>query len=233
MKHYFLVGILLFFMTSCRTSNYSSLDVNSDVNYDSLGVSQREVQRPLNRGLVIIDPGHGGEDRGTKSRTGPPISEKSMNLVTAKFLAEALHNRGFRTLLTRHDDTFIPLVERAEFANERRPLLFVSIHFNAASSTEAQGIEVFYFKPKESTQRTQASKKLATAILASLIAETGAPSRGVKQGDYAVIRETKMPAVLVEGGFLTNEEELQKLKHPQYLKKIAEGIAKGIHYYAL
>jgi len=182
--------------------------------------------------LIIIDPGHGGEDQGTKSLVKPVYTEKNLNLKTAKFLSDFLENNGFQTLLTRTDDTFVPLKERATFANERRPLLFVSIHFNAAPSTEAKGVEVFYFKSEENKNRTKASQALAGYILGDVLGITKAPSRGVKHGNYAVIRETDMPAVLVEGGFLTNKEDLQKLKDPAYLKMVAKGIADGIDKWA-
>lgn len=184
------------------------------------------------RGLIVIDPGHGGEDQGTKSLIKPIYAEKNLNLRTAKMLSLFLENVGFKTILTRTDDTFVPLKERATFANERRPLLFVSVHFNAAPSTEAKGVEIFYFKSEENKNRTKASRSLANYILGDVLEITKAPSRGVKHGNYAVIRETDMPAVLVEGGFLSNSEDLQKLKDPAYLKLIAKGIADGIDKWA-
>lgn len=183
---------------------------------------------PAARGLIVIDPGHGGEDQGTKSLLKPIYTEKNLNLKTARFLANFLEKEGFQTVFTRNDDTFIPLKDRATFANVRRPLLFVSVHFNAAASKDAKGIEVFYFKSDEEKERTKASRALAGFILVEVLESTNAESRGVKHGNYAVIRETNMPAVLVEGGFLTNSEDLEKLKDPAYLKQIARGIASGI-----
>ena len=185
------------------------------------------------KGLIIIDPGHGGEDQGTKSLIKPIYLEKHLNLMTAKFLVAYLEQMGYRTLMTRIDDTFIPLKARAEFANERHARLFVSVHYNAAPSSEAKGIEVFYYPSDKNLERTKASKSLAAAILRHVLTLTHAPSRGVKAGDFAVIRETQMPAVLVEGGFLTNTQEFQQLKDPAYLKKVAWGIAQGIHQYVL
>lgn len=215
----YLVFVVLLLLAACSPSRYPDYP---DIYYPPVKSS---------RGLIIVDPGHGGEDLGTKSLKPPILPEKNMNLVTARYLAQALEAKGFHVLLTRHDDTFIPLKERAEFANERRPLLFVSVHYNAAPNKSAKGIEVFYYKTDPKNPRSQASKVLAEMILASLITGTEAPSRGVKHGNFAVIRETQMPAVLVEGGFLTNEEELQKLKNPGYLKRIADLIADGIDRY--
>lgn len=192
-----------------------------------------ESLKKQGRGLIVIDPGHGGEDHGTKSLLKPIYLEKYLNLTTAKFLATYLEQMGYQTLLTRKDDTFIPLKARAEFANERSPLLFVSVHYNAAPSASAHGIEIFYFKADKDKGRAEASRKLAAAILQELLGTTHASSRGVKPGNFAVIRETHMPAVLIEGGFLSNTTELEHLKDPAYLKKIAWGVAQGIHKYVL
>lgn len=185
----------------------------------------------LQKGLVVLDPGHGGKDVGTQSISKPRCQEKGLNLVTARQVRNFLQKLGYRVLMTRNDDTFVSLEKRAELANEWKPRVFVSIHYNAAPSAEAEGIEVFYYLSKEDKSRTLQSKKMAQAVLKQVIGETDAKSRGVKNGNYAVIRETKMPAILVEGGFVTNTDELKKLKDPTYIKKLAWGIAKGIDEY--
>lgn len=181
--------------------------------------------------LIMIDPGHGGDDAGTCSTSLPRYQEKSLTLSTSKFLRDYLRQMGYRSLLTRSDDTFISLSKRADIANENATALFVSMHFNSAPSPEAHGIEVFYFQSDTDKSRTKSSKELAAMILDEVIQNTQAKSRGVKNGNFAVIRETKMPAILIEGGFLTNEAEMQKIKDPQYIKRIAWGIAKGVDHY--
>lgn len=178
--------------------------------------------------LIVIDPGHGGHDVGTQSISNPRYQEKSLNLATAQFVKAFLIQRGYQVFMTRENDTFISLAKRAEMANEKKPSLFVSIHYNSAPSAAAKGVEVYFYQSKENKARTLKSKQLAQTILKQIVAFTKAKSRGVKQGNYAVIRETNMPAVLVEGGFVTNEEELQNLKDPVYLKKLAWGIVRGI-----
>ncbi|MCE2983950.1 MAG: N-acetylmuramoyl-L-alanine amidase [Parachlamydia sp.] len=195
------------------------------------GMSKTAPPLLMPKSLIVVDPGHGGQDTGTQSVSKPRYLEKSFNLVTAQFVATYLKQLGYRVLMTRETDTFISLEKRAEMANEQKPALFVSIHYNSAPSAEAQGIEVFYYHSKEDKVRNQKSKKLAQMVLKNVLGETSAKSRGVKHGNYAVIRETNMPAVLIEGGFLTNEAELLKLKDPGYLKKIAWGIVKGIEEY--
>ncbi|MBA2726959.1 MAG: N-acetylmuramoyl-L-alanine amidase [Parachlamydiaceae bacterium] len=183
---------------------------------------------PISKKLIVIDAGHGGEDFGTQSPFKPVIKEKNLNLVAANFLQGYLQQMGFMTAMTRKDDTFVSLDGRAEFANELKPALFVSVHFNSAPAVKAEGVEVFYYRSEQDKGRSAASKALAENILNRIIINTDANSRGVKHGDLAVIRKTNMPAVLVEGGFLTNESEYQKLKDSAYVKRLMWGIAQGI-----
>jgi N-acetylmuramoyl-L-alanine amidase len=185
----------------------------------------------IKRPLIVIDAGHGGDDFGTRSASKPKYHEKSLNLTTAITLNDFMRKLGYETVLTRSKDEFIALQKRADFANDREADLFVSVHYNSAPAKQAEGIEIFYYKSDENKARTSESKKLANAILDKVIKTTGAKSRGVKQENFAVIRETKMPAVLIEGGFLTNVDEMEKIKDPAYVKSLAWGIAQGIQAY--
>lgn len=180
---------------------------------------------------IVLDPGHGGEDRGAKSTTKPVLLEKNLNLTTARFVQTYLSQMGFQAVLTRSSDRFLTLKQRSDFANASTCDLFVSIHYNSAPNPEAHGIEVFYYQPREDNERMTASKGLAAAILERVIDNTGAKSRKVKPGNLAVIRETTMPAVLIECGFLTNEAETQKMRDESYLRRLAWGIAQGIQTY--
>lgn len=181
--------------------------------------------------LIVIDPGHGGEDFGTHSLGTPKYQEKYLNLSTAQLVKSYLQQFGYKVVMTRNDDTFIPLDQRALFANDLKPALFVSVHYNSAPSREAEGIEVFFYRSEEDKSRTAKSKKLAQSILDKTIKNTNAKSRGVKHGNYAVLRETNIPAALIEGGFLTSEAEMERIKDANYLKSIALGIAQGIQEY--
>ena len=181
--------------------------------------------------FIVIDPGHGGEDFGCHSETKPKYQEKHLNLSTAQLLQGFLAKKGYKTIMTRSDDTFITLDRRAEFANELKPTLFVSVHFNSAPSTEAEGVEVYYYRSEDDKERTRESRLLAKTILDKVLDNTEAKSRGIKHGNFAVIRKTEMPAILIEGGFLTNANEMQRIKDPAYLKKIAWGISQGITAY--
>lgn len=189
--------------------------------------------KPAKKTVIMIDPGHGGADFGTHSITPPRYQEKYLNLATSYMVQDFLHQFGYKTTMTRHKDIFISLEDRAKMANAENPTLFVSVHYNAAPSTQADGVEVYYYRSKEDKERSASSKQLADMVLSKIIFKTGAKSRGVKHGDFAVIRETNMTAILVEGGFLTNEGEMENLKDPMYLKKVAWGIAEGIHQYLI
>lgn len=193
----------------------------------------KAIKPPLTRQniLIVVDPGHGDHDKGAQSISKPRYLEKSLNLITAKFVRDYLQQLGYLVLMTRETDKFVTLEGRAEMANGCNPALFVSIHYNSAPSAEACGVEVFYYQSAAQKERMVKSKRLASQVLKNILAQTGAKSRGVKAGNFLVIRETTMPAILVEGGFLTNEEELQKLKDPAYLKQLAWGVAKGVDDY--
>ena len=131
---------------------------------------------------IIIDPGHGGMDRGARANS-PFCEEKRICLQTARLVKKYLDQLGYRVIMTRITDVFVPLSRRVEVAEQANASLFVSIHYNASRSPNAEGIEVFYCDSKEKKQRTTASKKLADSILARLIRRTSAVSRGVKKGN--------------------------------------------------
>lgn len=177
--------------------------------------------------LIVIDPGHGGTDEGTKVNT---FMEKKLALTTAMLLKKHIEELGYRVIMTRSRDVYLPLQRRVSIANKAKGSLFVSVHFNSAPSPEAKGIEIFYFDSRE-LWRTKASRRLASCILQRVIGQTDATSRGIKQGNFHVIRETDMPAVLVEGGFMSNREERAKLRDKDYLDRLAIGIAQGIDRY--
>ena len=179
---------------------------------------------------IVIDAGHGGADLGTQGRK-PYCEEKKMTLQTARLLKNYLTQLGYRPLLTRSIDTTLTLERRVEIANKANADLFVSVHFNSARTPNAKGIEIFFFDSKENRKRANASRNLAQSILTRLVRRTKAASRGVKKGNFYVLRQTEMPAVIVEGGFLSNPQELLFLKDPAYLEQIARGIADGIDAY--
>jgi N-acetylmuramoyl-L-alanine amidase len=194
---------------------------------------EKPIASALNSGTgatVVIDAGHGGNDQGAKANN-PYCEEKRICLQTARLLKKYLDQLGYHVIMTRNTDAFIPLHRRVEIAKQSDAAIFVSVHFNSSRIPTASGIEIFFYDSKEEKRRAVASKKLADSILTRLLRRTRAHSRGVKKGNLYVLRETSMPAVLIEGGFISNPEERANLKSLDYQNKIARGVADGIDYY--
>lgn len=183
-----------------------------------------------NAPTIAIDVGHGGTDRGARAHN-PYCEEKKLCLLTARLVRQYLDQLGYHVVMTRNTDQFLPLSKRVEIATQANANIFVSIHFNSSRSSEANGIEVFFFDSKEHRAKANASKKLADSVLKRVIDQTSAKSRGVKKGNFYVIRETSMPAILVEGGFISNAAERGLLKSRDYQEKIARGVADGVDQY--
>jgi N-acetylmuramoyl-L-alanine amidase len=177
---------------------------------------------------IAIDAGHGPQTPGKRSPDGS-LREYQYNSAVARYLAdELLHGYEDVEILMTHDDSRdVPLKERTDKANAWQADLFVSIHANAAGDgaawNHAQGIETFVH-----ATNPPAAAALANAVQRQLIRATGRPDRGVKTANFHVLRETKMTAILVECGFMTNREECELLKSDGYRRKCAEAIAAGI-----
>ncbi|MDF1860683.1 MAG: N-acetylmuramoyl-L-alanine amidase [Verrucomicrobiales bacterium] len=169
---------------------------------------------------VIIDPGHGGRDLGASDSY---VYEKHINLDVSRRLERALQEAGFKTVMTRTRDEFLALSERSSKANRYRNAVFVSVHFNSAYRTAALGIETFY--------RTSDGEKFARLVQNELIKNIGATDRGIKTANFSVLRHTKHPSILVEGGFISNKGERSAMLDPQYRQVVADSIARGILQY--
>lgn len=176
--------------------------------------------------LVVIDPGHGGEDDGC-SREG--VLEKEVNLQLALLLSEKLQALGYCTMLTREDnETSLTLEERVKLAEECGGDIYVSIHQNACEEKEASvaGIETWYCGSAED------SKRLAQLVHKGAISGSGAQDRELWESEELyVIREASMPSCLVETAFLSNKEERERICDAAYQEKLAEGMAQGIELY--
>ncbi|HEX8373355.1 MAG TPA: N-acetylmuramoyl-L-alanine amidase [Chthoniobacterales bacterium] len=166
---------------------------------------------------VIIDPGHGGQDRG--GVPGQYVLEKVMCLDVSKRVEQKLRSARMRTYMTRTNDVFIPLGARVAAANGRSRSIFVSIHFNSAANRDARGVETYFYSSK--------SYLLAVAIQRRLI-PIAAENRGIKRRGFYVLRNCRVPAVLVECGFLTNREDARLALSASYRDRLATQIAQGI-----
>lgn len=173
--------------------------------------------------LIVIDAGHGGAATGA-AYSG--VQEKTLNLAIARKLQSILTALGYNTVMTRDADVDVGLYDRAAIANEAGADIFVSIHCNAAeNSPNFQGLYVYHYPG------SAAGESLAQAIQTPACAFTGAVDRDIDCANFVVLRESDMPAVLVETGFMTCAEELSRLTDDAYQTRVAQGLAQGIVRY--
>ena len=187
--------------------------------------------------LVVLDPGHGGQDSGTIKNN---LAEKDLTLDVALRVNRLLQLQGINILFTRVDDRYVSLADRAALANAQPNCVFVSIHFDAAKP-EATGVETYYathqipwlpfLQPAALESLNKESQSLASIIQDSLAARTQAVNRGTSLQQFFVITNVRHPAVLVEGGFLTNANDLNRLASEDYREQIAVAISDGVIRY--
>ena len=201
--------------------------------------------RPLK--TVVIDPGHGGVENGAASTFG---NEKEFTLDVARQLKPLVEAQGLRVVMTRTSDALVPLPERARIANATRDSIFVSIHFNATEyNSQATGFEVYSLTPRgaPSTQDNSmvarfaaiqngspvdaASMALSFSVYHSILGHLPEFDRGIKRARFAVLRLTQIPAILVEGGFLTERQESRMIASSEWRGKLAKAISVGIENY--
>ena len=195
--------------------------------------------------VVVLDPGHGGRDSGAMCGG---VLEKDLTLDVARRIDRLLNSEGVATLMTRVGDSYVSLADRAAFANRVRKCIFVSIHFNEDNQPVARGVETYYaahqitagsllaswlpflWRPLSDSPNPE-SQNLAGLVQASLVARTRALDRGTQARQFFVIANVTSPAVLIEGGFLRNKEDISKLASQDYRDQIAAAVADGVLRY--
>jgi N-acetylmuramoyl-L-alanine amidase len=195
--------------------------------------------------LVVLDPGHGGQDSGAVSAG---VLEKDLTLDVARRVDRLLQAQGLATLMTRVGDGYVSLADHAALTNRARDCVFVSIHFNEGNKPISTGVETYY-APQQTTTATPIvswlpflqrvssdspnlqSQNLAALIQDALVARTQSVNRGTKAEQFYVIANVRHPAVLVEGGFLSNKEDIARIQSENYREQIAAAISEGIFSY--
>lgn len=195
-----------------------------------------ESSNNLSGKIIVVDAGHGGIDSGANR---PGVLEKDINLSIALQLKNILNKYGAKVVLSRQTDIELStecdnekvrgryhkdLTARVEMAEESDADLFISVHANAVSDTKRQGADAFYYG------KSEASKVLSNLILAELGKVTKI-ARAATPASYFVLRRNKIPAALIEVGYITNLEERLLLQSPEYQRRLAEAIAKGVYNY--
>ncbi len=191
---------------------------------------------------VVLDAGHGGHDSGAVSSYA---IEKKCNLQLARKVRDILIKKGFKVVMTRDDDTFLTLQQRVNIANKVPNSIFVSIHHNSGRSA-AQGIETFTLAPQGTTSpfarkrlnhqlqgnyQDSANIALATAVHSRTIKASGATDRGIQRARFSVLCTIRRPAILFEGGFVSNAKEGRRISSSIYQDTLAKAIAEGIVAY--
>lgn len=178
--------------------------------------------------IIVLDPGHGGKDPGAVKGK---YAEKRIALAVANVVKRKLENDGAIVYMTREGDTYPTLQDRVDFAHKHYAEMFVSIHVNSASSSSAKGTETYYSISANDNELED--RALATNINNEIVKQANMQNRGVKRADYYVIRHSVFPSVLVELGFITNNEDLSKLVNSNYQQVFGNAIYQGIvHYYS-
>lgn len=171
----------------------------------------------LSFNTVVLDAGHGGHDGGA---VWYGLVEKRLCLDVTQRVERILKAKGVKVVMTRRSDSFVALDSRASIANRYSKSVFVSIHFNANRKTSIHGMEGYY--------RSASGKTLARSILRSIDRRITGTNRGVFNRNFKVLRSTKMPATVIECGYLSNRTESKRCASPAHRQAIAEGIAAGI-----
>ena len=208
---------------------------------DANGAWVKDASKDKNtKRSIFLDPGHGGSDSGAVSGG---VREKDLTLSVYNKVSSKLASLGYTVLTSRNVDKDVDLVDRAEQANKANADMLLSIHFNAGGRGIARGIETYYYQatadrvPKinkenhNNPERLERSRKLANKVQQNLLYQTGANDRGVKRASFTVLRETSIPSILVELGFIDNPEERNKIKTNEYQERLANGIVDGIVEY--
>lgn len=182
-----------------------------------LGLVFSAVASAYNFRTVIIDPGHGGHDKGGQWGR---VYEKHLALDTSIRLESHLKKMGYNTVLTRRSDYFVSLPGRMNVANKYRNAIFISIHYNYTWKQHVSGIETFY--------HSKQSHKLAQDVHRGMLNRVKVNDRGVKYARYYVIRNCNLPSILVEGGFVSNSNERNRMKTAWFRDAVARGIADGV-----
>jgi N-acetylmuramoyl-L-alanine amidase len=205
--------------------------------------TQPRTSKPF--AVVVLDPGHGGEDSGAMCGG---VMEKDLTLDVARRLDRLLDSEGIATLMTRLGDSYVSLADRAAFGNRVNDSIFISIHFNEDNKPVANGVETYYAAHQITSSSTLASwlpffarppsnspkpesQSLAGLIQEALVARTRSVDRGTQSKQFFVIANVTSPAVLIEGGFITNKDELSKLASEDYRDQLAAAVADGILRY--
>ncbi len=172
--------------------------------------------------IIVLDAGHGGIDAGTSYKN---IQEKDLTFKIVKYAEAYLKDKGYKVVLTRNEDKLVPLKEIGNIANASNADAFISIHINSINDINFNGITTYYYDANGYQKEERMS--LAETIEKKAIKNDRWEDKGIRRQNLAVLRYSKMPSVLVECGFITNEDDRKRLLKDDVLKRLAENISDG------
>jgi N-acetylmuramoyl-L-alanine amidase len=199
---------------------------------DGLALTLSLTEPTIKGKTIVLDPGHGGYDPGAVGVTG--LKEKEVNLDIALRVQKLLTDMGANVVMTRSDDTFLALSQRAAVANNAYADVFVSIHANSNTNASIGGTSVYYYAPSSNPalySQLARRSSLASRVQGQLVRNLGIRDIGTLTANFAVLRETLMPSILVETAFLSNKAEEALLKDDAFRDKAAQAIAQGLAEY--
>ena len=222
---FIFLGVAITIIVS-KSKDGNNIAKNGIAQTEDISLSKTMISEPK---IIVLDPGHGGEDPGCSVGD---IYEDDINLSIAKKLKPMLENAGYVVYMTREDDAFVGVRDRANYANEIGADLYISIHQNSESAIvttngTVNGVEVWY-----NSEKDESSMHLAQVIQDTLVNTTEAKNLGIKiENEFVVIRDTTMPSCLIECGYISNKAERKRLTTEDYQDKLAKGILEGIKNY--
>lgn len=196
-----------------------------EITNNKISQKEKRPREPLPEHVIMLDPGHGGNDPGAQTNDGK-VFEKNLTLQTAKVVKDRLEAQGYSVLMTRSKDDFVSLSKIARISNESPADIFISMHYDSTGNpNEGSGTTTFY--------RNKNGRQLAQAVNDQIAAILPLENRGFGTQDYQVLRENEKPAVLLELGYINNDTDAAYAQNKKYHKKVAEAIYEGSTNYFL
>ena len=242
------VGVLLSLPILSRNSVPFISTVDLQTTMHPLLFAQRIPKSEIK--TICIDAGHGGKDTGKIDRSGRETKfEKTYTLLLADEVTHLLKKQGYKVVTVRSRDTTIELSDRAEIANNAKADLFVCLHFNSADDRGVRGVETYCMSPAGVESSNAGGGKsnegnylgnahnaeniaLAYQVHKTIVKNLGSEDRGIKRARFEVLRNAKMPGILIEGGFMSNSAEARKIYDPAWRRRMAQSVVEGIVAYS-
>ncbi|MEH7239289.1 N-acetylmuramoyl-L-alanine amidase family protein [Bacillus sp. JJ1562] len=219
MKRKLLIYFSILSLAFVATKVFKYEDVNKNIEKREIIETAKTEKLVLEGKRIVLDPGHGGNDIGASGQHG--TLEKQVTLETTKKIMVALEEAGAEVILTRDDDEYVELEDRVLLATENKANIFISIHYDAFETNDVYGMTTYYYNKRD--------KRMAECFHEHILMQNlSTRDRGVSYGDYYVLSENKVPAVLLELGYISNAEDEANIITPAFQTKVATGIVEGI-----